>query len=78
MVLSEGIALDENGEVLDLTIRSFGVLSAAQMPPVNVTLEKDESEPVACGVVVMAAAMAACWLDAGLGSYWPVNREVRQ
>jgi hypothetical protein len=78
MVLSEGIALDENGEVLDLTIRSFGILSAAQMPPVDVTLEKNESEPVACGVVVMAAAMAACWLDAGLGSYWPVNREVRQ
>ena len=31
-VRSEGIAVDEAGEVLDLTIRSFGILPARDMP----------------------------------------------
>jgi CO/xanthine dehydrogenase Mo-binding subunit len=33
-VLSEGVATDPEGNVLDLTIRSFGILSARAMPAV--------------------------------------------
>ena len=33
-VRSEGIAVDEDGDVLDLTIRSFGILPARAMPAV--------------------------------------------
>ncbi len=37
-VRSEGIAVDEDGAVHDLTIRSFGILAARDMPPVTVTV----------------------------------------
>ena len=35
-VTSEGIRVDESGEPQDLTIRSFGILRATEMPPVDV------------------------------------------
>ncbi len=35
-VTSEGLAVDEAGEVHDLTIRSFGILRAKDMPRVVV------------------------------------------
>ena len=38
-VTSEGIAVDEEGEPLDLTIRSFGVLRAVDTPPITVEIE---------------------------------------
>ena len=35
-MLSEGLAVDrESGEVLDLTIRSFGIIRARDLPPVH-------------------------------------------
>ena len=34
-VTSEGLAVDDDGDVIDLTIRSFGILRAADMPPVD-------------------------------------------
>src|SRR5204862_2460472 len=37
-VRSEGIAVDEAGEPLDLTIRSFGILRAVDTPPIDVTI----------------------------------------
>ena len=37
-VTSEGLAVDDDGEVGDLTIRSFGILRAADMPSVEVDL----------------------------------------
>ena len=37
-VRSEGIAVDEDGEPRDLTIRSFGILRARDMPPVEVEM----------------------------------------
>jgi len=75
MVLSEGIAVDEQGSIHDLTIRSFGILTALQMPVVEVTIIPDERDPVAAGTAVLAAAMGAQWVRAGLGSKWPVNQE---
>ena len=76
MVRTEGIAVDEAGLVHDLTIRSFGIITAAQMPRVTVVIREDDREPCASGVAVMAATMAAAWVGSGLGSMWPVEREV--
>ena len=76
MVTSEGIAVDEEGEVHDLTIRSFGILSASQMPRVHVVIEDDPREALACGVAVLAATMAVHWVASGRGPVWPIEREV--
>ena len=35
-ISSEGIAVDEDGTVHDLTIRSFGVLRAVDTPPIEI------------------------------------------
>ena len=47
-VLSEGIAvvIPDTGVVHDLTIRSFGILRARDMPPVDVVIVDDEREPI--------------------------------
>jgi xanthine dehydrogenase small subunit len=73
-VLSEGLAVDEQGEVLDLTIRSFGVLPAREMPPVEVRIVDDGGPPRRCSDAVMAAVAAACWLARGLPPQWPCGR----
>ncbi len=39
LVRSEGISVDDQGEVRDLTIRSFGILQARAMPRVEVTID---------------------------------------
>ena len=45
LVWSEGIAVDEAGEPVDLTIRSFGILAAEDMP--EVTVDRARGGPVA-------------------------------
>lgn len=77
MVRSEGIAVDELGVVHDLTIRSFGIMSASEMPSVDVAIVDVGGEPVAVGVAVLAATMAAAWVTAGTPPAWPTNREVQ-
>lgn len=76
MVTSEGIALNESGEPVDLTVRSLGVVGAAQSPPMTVSIEESSSEPVAAGGAVFAAALAAVWLEEG-GTVWPTRRKDR-
>ncbi|MEI8049877.1 MAG: 2Fe-2S iron-sulfur cluster-binding protein [Actinomycetes bacterium] len=76
LVRSEGIAVDTSGVIHDLTIRSFGILTASQTPPIAVTLLDDDRPAVACGVAVMAATMAAAWIHAGTPPAWPTEREV--
>ena len=71
MVRSEGIAVDEMGVVHDLTIRSFGILTATQTPSVVVEVIDASGPAVACGVAVMAATMAAAWATAGHPPTWP-------
>lgn len=73
-VRSEGVAVDEAGTVLDLTIRSFGIMAARAMPSVEVVVEDDPRPAVAVGDTVFAAVAAAAWLAAGLPSSWPVDR----
>jgi hypothetical protein len=62
-VLSEDLAVDrETGEVLDLTIRSFGIIRARDLPPVAVTVVDDPGPPLArAGDAVFAAVAAAAW-----------------
>jgi CO/xanthine dehydrogenase Mo-binding subunit len=62
-VLTEGLAVDpETGEVHDLTIRSFGIIRAKDMPPVDVTILPDDAPPreKSCDAV-FAAVAAATW-----------------
>jgi CO/xanthine dehydrogenase Mo-binding subunit len=76
-VCSEGIAVDEVGEPLDLTIRSFGVLRAADTPPILVDIVPDEGQPVAGGDAVFAAVAAAAWIAQGCPPEWPTGHRWR-
>ena len=62
-VLTETIAVDpSSGEVLDLTIRSFGILRARSTPPIDVTIVDDPGPPRSRGGdSVFAAVAAATW-----------------
>ena len=62
-VLTEGLAVDpDSGEVLDLTIRSFGILRARSTPPIDVTVLDDPGPPCPRrGDAVFAAVAAATW-----------------
>jgi hypothetical protein len=72
-VRSEGVAVDESGAVLDLTIRSFGIIGARDMPVVEIVVEDDPRPPLAVGDTVFAAVAAVAWLAAGLAPSWPVD-----
>ncbi len=76
MVWSEGIAVDETGEPVDLTIRSFGILSARDMPEIAVRLHGEDGWPVNGSDAVFVAALAAAWIAEGLPERWPARREV--
>ena len=73
-VCSEGIAVDEGGAPQDLTIRSFGVLRAVDMPPVEVIIEASTEAPCNGSDAVFAAVAAATWLAQGLPPDWPTRR----
>jgi hypothetical protein len=74
LVWSEGIAVDEAGVPLDLTIRSFGILAAREMPQVTVTLHEDDRWPVNGSDAVFAATVAAAWIAEGVPPRWPTRR----
>jgi CO/xanthine dehydrogenase Mo-binding subunit len=74
MVTSEGIAVDDDGTPVDLTIRSFGITSARAMPHVDVRLAASEAPPVAVSTAVLGAALGAVWLAEGAGPRWPTRR----
>jgi len=73
-VWREGISVDGAGTVHDLTIRSFGILSAKETPPVEVTVHDEDNWPVNGSDAVFAAAAAAAWLSEGLPVAWPTRR----
>jgi CO/xanthine dehydrogenase Mo-binding subunit len=82
-VTSEGLAVDEAGEVHDLTIRSFGVLRAVDTPPIEVELSAasgsgDPTSPAVNGSdAVFAAVAAAAWLAQGAPPEWPTGIPLR-
>lgn len=73
-VRSEGIAVDEHGDVHDLTIRSFGILRATDMPHVEVEIVASEGEPTNGSDAVFAAVARAEWERQGFPPDWPTNR----
>jgi aerobic-type carbon monoxide dehydrogenase small subunit (CoxS/CutS family) len=76
-VTSEGLAVDGAGEIHDLTIRSFGVLRAVDMPPVDVVVEPDDGPPVNGSDAVFAAVAAATWIAQGTPPAWPTGVRLR-
>ncbi len=76
VVWSEGVAVDGAGAPLDLTIRSFGILAARDMPDVTVDLHEGDEDgwPVNGSDAVFAATLAAAWQAEGLPPRWPTRR----
>ena len=72
-VTSESLGVDDDGEVHDLTVRSFGILRAVDTPRIEVLIEPDDREPVNGSDAVFAAVAAAVWLDRGLPPSWPTG-----
>ncbi|MEX2256406.1 MAG: 2Fe-2S iron-sulfur cluster-binding protein [Acidimicrobiia bacterium] len=61
-VLSESLAVDaDTGDVLDLTIRSFGILRAMDTPPIEITVIDDPGPPQRASDAVFAAVASATW-----------------
>jgi aerobic-type carbon monoxide dehydrogenase small subunit (CoxS/CutS family) len=77
-VSSEGLAVGEDGEVHDLTIRSFGVLRAVDTPPVDVTVVPGAGPPVNGSDAVFLAVAAATWLAHDLPADWPTGTPLRR
>ncbi|MFL6207025.1 MAG: 2Fe-2S iron-sulfur cluster-binding protein [Acidimicrobiales bacterium] len=73
----EGIAVDHDGAVHDLTIRSFGVLRAVDTPPIDVEVVAGSGAPVRGGDAVFAAVAAAAWLHLGCPIDWPTGARWR-
>ena len=71
-VRSEGLAVDAAGVPVDLTIRSFGIIRPADMPPVTIEIEDDDGAPVNGSDAVFAAVAAAAWRHAGYPPRWPL------
>jgi aerobic-type carbon monoxide dehydrogenase small subunit (CoxS/CutS family) len=76
-VSNEALAVDPDGEVHDLTIRSFGVLRAVDTPPIEITLEPDDGPPVNGSDAVFAAVAAATWIAQGRPTDWPTGQRIR-
>jgi len=76
-VSSEGLAVDEAGEVHDLTIRSFGILRAVDTPPIDVEIGSSEGPPRRASDAVFAAVAAAAWLHLGCPTDWPTGARWR-
>ena len=76
-VTSEGLAVDESGDPLDLTIRSFGVLRAVDTPPITIDIDDDGSPPRNGSDAVFAAVAAAVWRAQGCPPTFPTGRMLR-
>ena len=64
-VTSESLTVEANGEIQDLTIRSFGIARSADTPHIDVTIKPSQQPPVQAGNAVFAAVAAATWLSQG-------------
>lgn len=73
-VRSEGIVVGADGVPLDLTIRSFGVLRAADTPAIEVRVVQSAAAPLNGSDAVFAAVAAAAWRHDGFPARWPTMR----
>ncbi len=62
-----------DGQVCDLTIRSFDVANATETPAIEVAIEEDRRAAVNGSDAVFAAVAAAAWIDAGCSQDWPIS-----
>ena len=69
-VTAEGVSVDQDGEVHDLTIRSFGVVRSSDTPHIEIVSVGD-GPVLAAGDAVFAAVAAATWLNRGCPSDLP-------
>ena len=76
-VTSEGLAVDAEGVVQDLTVRSLGVLRAVDTPPIDVEIDPTTGPPVNGSDAVFAAVAAAVWLAQGCPTDWPTRGALR-
>ena len=76
-VTSEGLAVDDAGEVHDLTIRSFGVPRAIDTPPIDIEIDPTPGPPVNGSDAAFAAVAAAVWLHLGCPTDWPTRGALR-
>jgi CO/xanthine dehydrogenase Mo-binding subunit len=74
-VTGEALTVDEQGTVHDLTVRSFGIVRAADTPPIEVVIEPDDAVPVNGSDAVFVAVAAASWLWLGGGQDWPLGTQ---
>ena len=72
-VTSEALAVDPDGVVHDLTVRSFGVVRATETPHIDIRIEHDTGPPRNGSDAVFAAVAAATWLYLGAPPDWPVG-----
>jgi xanthine dehydrogenase small subunit len=73
-VTSEGLSVDGSGQVQDLTIRSFGIVRAADTPPIQVEIDPTPGLPVNASDAAFAAVAAATWLHQACPPIWPTRR----
>ncbi len=73
-ITSESLAVDERGEIHDLTIRSFGIPRAMDTPRVAVSLVESSSPPVNGSDAVFAAVAAALWRSLRFPPHLPAGR----
>lgn len=74
LVTSEAVAVDVDGSVADLTLRSFGVIPAARTPRVEVSIVPSDEDPLNGSDAVFVAVAAATWLARGAPEAWPTDR----
>jgi aerobic-type carbon monoxide dehydrogenase small subunit (CoxS/CutS family) len=76
-ISSEGIAVDDDGTVHDLTIRSFGVLRAVDTPPIEIEVVPSAGPAVRGSDAVFVAVAAAAWLHLECPVEWPTGTRWR-
>ncbi len=73
-VLSEGLTVDDDGNVHDLTIRSFGILPASKTPPIDIEIVPEDAPARARSTdAVFGAVAAATWLAHGCPDTLPLH-----
>ncbi len=75
LVTSEALTVDEHGDVLDLTVRSFGLSRAVDTPEFDVVLVPSDRPSVSSQLAVMVAVAEAVWSAAGRPGRWPISQD---
>ena len=72
-VTSESLVVDADGAIHDLTVRSFGIVRAVDMPHVDVEIAPSIADAVNGSDAVFAAVAAAVWRQRGFAAAWPTG-----